>query len=145
VTVATIDPIVEHVMEMTELNRLLDVLVRARDVRRASEHHGDADQAAHQQDDASETDLGKRVGTSMENLGHRRLVENGQGGFLFSRRFDLYHVVKKGSSSRFPALNPAQPRDFIGKPVNASTVPFSGFQRSVSRVRRYTIALATAT
>ena len=121
VTVPTVNAIVEHVMEMAELHRLLDVLLGARHVRRATEKHREPDQASDQQENACETDLGQGVGASMENLRHRRLVE-----WLTARirreasRLDLYHVVKKGSSSRHAAWNPcatarfyAQTRQYI--------------------------------
>jgi len=73
VAVPAINPIVKHVMEMAELNRLLDVLLRAGHVLRPAEEHGKPNQASNQQKNAGETDLGQGVGATMENLRHRRL------------------------------------------------------------------------
>ena len=60
-------------MQVAELHRLLDVFLRAGHVRRAAEEHREPDQAADQEENAGETDLGEGVGASMENLRHRRL------------------------------------------------------------------------
>jgi hypothetical protein len=80
VAVPAINPIVEHVMEMTELHRLLDVLLRTGHVRRPAEEHGKPDQPSNQQENAGETDLGQGVGATMENLRHRRLGVAGRSG-----------------------------------------------------------------
>jgi hypothetical protein len=62
-----------HVMHVTELNGLDDVLVGARHVGRAAEHHCQQDETADEGENAEKTDLRKSVGAAMENLRHRML------------------------------------------------------------------------
>ena len=57
-------------MQVAELHRLLDVLIGAGDVRRAAEQHRQPDETSDQDKNAGETDFGKGVGASMEDLGH---------------------------------------------------------------------------
>src|SRR6185503_787146 len=94
VAIPAVNPIVEHVMEMAELHRLLDVLLRTGHVRGAAKEHREPDQPSDQQEDARETDLGKGVGASMENLGHRRLG-SGAGGILKEPPFRLVPRCEK--------------------------------------------------
>src|SRR4030095_5410984 len=92
---------------MAELHRLLDVFLRARDVRRAAEEHGESNQAADEQQNAGKTDLGKGVGASVENLRHRRLGGGLAGGIRYeASRPALYQVVKKRTSSPHAGGNP---------------------------------------
>ena len=93
--VAAVDPIVEYVMEMAELHRLLDVLVRPGDVGRTPEEHGEQDQPCNQRERTGETELGKRISAAMEDLRHRRLIGVTDGWRSYGASPDLYHNCEK--------------------------------------------------
>ena len=93
--VAAIDPVIEDVMEMAELHGLLDVLVGAGDVGGAPDQHGDQDQTRDEHESTGETELGNRIRTAMEDLGHRRLIGVTDGWRSFGASPDLYHNCEK--------------------------------------------------
>jgi hypothetical protein len=70
VTISAVNAVVEYVMEVAELDGLLDVLVRAGDVRRAADEHGAQDQTRNQHERAGKTELGNGIGAAMEDLRH---------------------------------------------------------------------------
>ena len=119
-TVLAVDTVVEHVVQVAELNRLFDVLVGAGDVRRPAKGHRQQDQASHQRQNAEKTDFRECIGAAMEDLRHQvcvptrprgqelageRAIANGvmDGRNARATTPDSITVVKKGSSARFPA------------------------------------------
>ena len=112
--VAAIDPVVGDVVQVAELERLLDELIGAGHIRRAPDHHDQADEPAYQEKNADNTDLRDDIGAAVENLRHRMLTDGRPlvrtTPFLLLRREgdgrvvrrgpnpSMYHVVKKGSS-----------------------------------------------
>ena len=73
-TVPTIDAVVSHMMRVTELQRLLDELLRAGDIGAAANDYQKADQAAGQKKPSDNTDLREGIGARLKNLRHRMLT-----------------------------------------------------------------------
>ena len=69
-TVATVDTVIEHVVDVAELNRLLEELVGAGHIRGATKQHGQQDETCGQHQCAGETELGNGIGAAMEDLRH---------------------------------------------------------------------------
>ena len=69
-TVPAVDTVIEHVVNVAELHGLLDVLVRAGHIRRATDQHSQQDQACGQHERAGETELGNGIGAATEDLRH---------------------------------------------------------------------------
>src|SRR5687767_4173898 len=70
VAVPAVNAIVLDVMAVAELHRLLDVLVGARDVRRAGDENCRKNQAGEEEQEAGETKLREGIGAATEDLGH---------------------------------------------------------------------------
>ena len=66
--------VVTHVVCVTELNRLHDVLVGPRDVAGPSEDHQERDEAANEEEKPCEAGLGEEIGAAIEDLRHREFV-----------------------------------------------------------------------
>ena len=69
-TVATVDTVIEYMVDMAELHGLLDVLVGAGHIRGATNQHGQQDETCGQHECAGETELGDGIGAAMEDLRH---------------------------------------------------------------------------
>jgi hypothetical protein len=114
---------VSHVIYVTELERLLDELVLAGDVRRSREDDGEQDKATDQRKNAENTDLREGVGALTEYLRHRfwaarprgeRQIRGGRFCAPVTSR-GLYHSCEKrikeakglGFLAKLPPARPA--------------------------------------
>ena len=98
--ITAVEAVIEHVVEVAELDGLLDELVRTGHVRRASEHHRDQDQSADQRQHAEQTELRKGIGASLEDLRHRMLI----AGATASGRLRV--AYQEGSGCRYDVRIP---------------------------------------
>ncbi|HMH05937.1 MAG TPA: hypothetical protein VK579_04570 [Terriglobales bacterium] len=76
-TITTVDPVITHVVFVTELNGLLAFGKGARVIRRSLDRRESPGDATKNKDGSKYAHLGKGVRTAMENLWHSRSLSSG--------------------------------------------------------------------
>jgi hypothetical protein len=111
VAVPAVDPVITNMVRVTELDRLLDKFLCARDVGAAAQANQKAYQADGQEEPADNTGFRESIGARLKNLWHRMLTNGAPAWsgycvigtpetshFSACPNSNFYHVVKKGSS-----------------------------------------------